>query len=108
MRWKLPTWEREVSGWHFTFLGDMKTRVEKTEAVADKAWIYIDNPEFDTAGWLEERIKAQLGFGMTTRVEYRLRQIKRIPIDSSFPRYIVENQDKYRHLIWQPDGVSTD
>jgi hypothetical protein len=81
-------------GWHFSYLGGAKRIIEKIKAFA--------HTEVPHPGLLDEtRIKmiiesGQDLYGRDFKFEF-------INLDDSFPRYVVNHIDKWKHLIWFRD-----
>jgi beta-1,4-mannosyl-glycoprotein beta-1,4-N-acetylglucosaminyltransferase len=77
-------------GWHFSFLGSPERIAKKIQAFSHTE---RDVPEYTDLGKIQER--------MTNAVDPFSRSIslKYVPLDSSFPFYLLENRDKFKHLI---------
>lgn len=77
-------------GWHFSFLGGADTIIKKLEAFAHAEY---NKEEFKNAKNIEDAIskgKDILGRDFS---------YKFIPLDKSFPKYIMNNIEKYVHFI---------
>lgn len=78
-------------GWHYSFMGG-------TEMVLDKlrAYVHTEYMDGDTLkkDWVEDQIRA--GKDVFKRESMKF---QRIQLEDRAPRYVVENQEKYRHLI---------
>ena len=76
-------------GWHFTYLGNEDHIRQKINSFCDR---HFDVPE------VTENISKNLEDGNDvlnrTHISYR-----KVDLDDSFPQYIIDNQDKYSHLI---------
>ena len=76
-------------GWHFTYLGNEDHIRQKINSFCDR---HFDVPE------VTENISKNLDGGTDvlnrTHISYR-----RVDLDDSFPQYIIDNQEKYSHLI---------
>ena len=76
-------------GWHFTYLGDEHHIRQKINSFCDR---HFDVPE------VTENISKNLDSGKDvlnrSHISYR-----RVDLDDSFPQYIIDNQEKYAHLI---------
>ena len=76
-------------GWHFTYLGNEDHIRQKINSFCDR---HFDVPE------VTENISKNLEDGNDvlnrTHISY-----KRVDLDDSFPQYIIDNQEKYSHLI---------
>jgi len=76
-------------GWHFTYLGDESHIRQKINSFCDR---HFDVPE------VTENISKNLEGGTDvlnrTHITYST-----VDLDDSFPQYIIDNQEKYAHLI---------
>ena len=76
-------------GWHFTYLGDENHIRQKINSFCDR---HFDVPE------VTENISKNLEGGTDvlnrTHITYST-----VDLDDSFPQYIIDNQEKYSHLI---------
>jgi len=76
-------------GWHFTYLGDENHIRQKINSFCDR---HFDVPE------VIENISKNLEGGTDvlnrTHITYST-----VDLDDSFPQYIIDNQEKYSHLI---------
>ncbi len=76
-------------GWHFTYLGNEDHIRQKINSFCDR---HFDVPE------VTENISKNLEDGNDvlnrTHITY-----SRVDLDDSFPQYIIDNQEKYSHLI---------
>ena len=76
-------------GWHFTYLGNEDHIRQKINSFCDR---HFDVPE------VTENISKNLEDGNDvlnrTHISYR-----KVDLDDSFPQYIIDNQEKYSHLI---------
>lgn len=77
-------------GWHFSFLGGVKTIMEKIRA---SSHVENDTDKINN----EENIKRCLDKGIIPWDENQ--KINYVKIDKTFPRAIYENQEKIKHLI---------
>ena len=77
-------------GWHFSFLGGIKAIVTKIKSFSHTEY---NKEEYTNEERIAERIKKGRNLFGGDDV------FKPIPIDDSFPEYIVKNQKKYKHLI---------
>lgn len=78
----------EDGGWHFSFLGNaenFKLKLASYEHTENNTDVNVSNAEEKVEQGLDP-----LNRGMT---------YKAVPIDDSYPEYIVENQDKYAEFI---------
>ena len=77
----------ENGGWHFSFMGGKDKIKEKLEAYSHQ--------EFNN-----EYYKNAIENNMTTNQDPFFRgTMKQVQIDNTYPEYIINNQDKYKHLI---------
>ena len=93
----LPTYIRFCSGpsfpnggWHFSYLGNSHDISYKITSFAHQE---LNNEKYTNTSEIEKKIKS--GQDLFDRHYV----YKPIPIDDTFPEYIVKNQDKYKHLI---------
>ncbi|HTR40320.1 MAG TPA: hypothetical protein VMH87_01725 [Pseudomonadales bacterium] len=78
------------AGWHFTFMGGVDRIREKLAAYAHQE---KNQPQFTSPKIINESIngaKSFLGIDET---------LKFVPVDNSFPRYLLEHSEKFSHLI---------
>jgi len=80
------------SGWHFTCLGGAKALLEKMRAVAPHDGFDPDDPSLTV-----EKIAALVAKGQGPALKMNCYAV---PMDKTFPRYLREHQDEYRHLIF--------
>jgi beta-1,4-mannosyl-glycoprotein beta-1,4-N-acetylglucosaminyltransferase len=78
-------------GWHFSFLGNSEKLARKIRAFSHQEYNF---PEYTDPDKLQKRIDNAID--LFSRKEISL---KYVPMDSSFPFYLLENRDKFRHLI---------
>ena len=76
-------------GWHFTYLGNEDHIRQKINSFCDR---HFDVPE------VTENISKNLSEGndVLNRTHIKYQTVK---LDDSFPQYILDNQEKYSHLI---------
>jgi len=94
LQWKLKLGQNiytvDDGGWHFSFLGGVEKIIKKLEAFA--------HSEYNTAEYKDpKKIEQALDEGKD--LFGRDFKYKFVPIDNSFPAYIVANKDKYSNLI---------
>lgn len=78
-------------GWHFSYLGGVDSIIEKIESAA--------HTEFNNDSFKDkEKIKNCLRTGDDILNRAGV-SFHRIPMDNSFPKYLVDNQEKFKHLI---------
>jgi len=76
-------------GWHFTYLGNEDHIRQKINSFCDR---HFDVPE------VTENISKNLEGGTDVLNRNHI-TYSRVDIDDSFPQYIIDNQEKYSHLI---------
>jgi beta-1,4-mannosyl-glycoprotein beta-1,4-N-acetylglucosaminyltransferase len=80
----------EDGGWHFSYLGGVQAIIKKLEAFAHTEY---NTSEYKNAASIEAAINSGKDiFG-------RDFQYKFVPLDNSYPEYIVVNKSKFEHLI---------
>lgn len=78
------------AGWHFSYLGGAEAVLEKSKSIAHVEYVTADT---NTSSAVEKIINAGLD---VTGCGYRFFPMK---FDSRYPKYLLENQAKYYHLI---------
>ena len=81
------------AGWHFTCLGGAAALLVKMRAVAPHHGFDPDDPAL-TVGRLQ--VLLEKGQGPALKMNCFA-----VPMDASYPAYLLQNQDRYRHLIFQ-------
>lgn len=79
------------AGWHFSYTGGVDTIIKKLESAS--------HSELDTDFYKDkDRLKMALDLGkdFIDRPDHIFEYVK---IDDSFPEYLVNNKDKFKHLI---------
>lgn len=74
-------------GWHFTFCGGIETLKQKIKSVSEA-------DEYENEEVNEEYVKNIISKGKWRKHSFRI-----VPIDEQFPKYLRENQEKYKDLI---------
>lgn len=82
-------------GWHFSYLGGTKAIINKIKAFAHQEF---NNDIFKQENELIQKIYD--GKDLYNRKEHLYKAVK---LNSSYPQYILDNQEKYAHLIFQTD-----
>lgn len=79
------------AGWHFSYLGGAESIIQKIESFSHQEF---NTPEIKSA----ERIRAAIETGkdLFGRDDVRF---ERVPLDDTFPKYLVENRERFRELI---------
>ena len=78
-------------GWHFSYLGGVDKIIEKIEAFSHTEF---NNAEFKSRDRIEKCIKDGVDFIGRKGLEFYIE-----PLNESYPKHILNNQDKYKHLI---------
>jgi beta-1,4-mannosyl-glycoprotein beta-1,4-N-acetylglucosaminyltransferase len=94
LQWKIKLMQNiytvENGGWHFSFLGGVEKIIKKLEAFA--------HSEYNTAEYKDpKKIEQALDEGRD--IFGRDFTYKFVPLDDTFPTYIVKNREKYKNLI---------
>jgi beta-1,4-mannosyl-glycoprotein beta-1,4-N-acetylglucosaminyltransferase len=94
IKWLNSFWmKKEIvydSGWHFGFLGGDKMIIEKIEAFSH---IEYNKDEYKNSVQISSFINSGKDiFGRDLNLQF-------VPIDKTYPTYILENMHKYLHLI---------
>ena len=76
-------------GWHFTYLGDESHIRQKINSFCDR---HFDVPE------VTENISNNLKSGKDVLNRHHI-TYQKVDLDDTFPQYIIDNQEKYAHLI---------
>lgn len=80
----------DEGGWHFSYLGGIDRILQKISAFAHSEY---DKDEFLQAGNLLRAIEnGEDLFGRNNKFRF-------VPLDASFPRYLLENQERFATLI---------
>jgi beta-1,4-mannosyl-glycoprotein beta-1,4-N-acetylglucosaminyltransferase len=78
-------------GWHFSYLGSPEKIARKIQAFSHQEY---NLPEFTDPEKIQERVND--GADIFSRENNPIRYV---PLDSSFPWYLLENRDKFKHLV---------
>ena len=94
IKWKFElgsnTYAVKNGGWHFSFLGGVEMIIKKLEAFAHSEY---NKGEYKDPKKIEEALNEGKDiFGRNFRYKF-------VPLDNSFPEYILKNKDKYSHLV---------
>src|SRR5690606_31694500 len=77
--------------WHFSYLGGVERIIKKLEAFAHNEY---NKPEYKNPEKIKEMIyKGEDIFGRDFKYTF-------IKLDDSFPKYIIENKEKFKDLIY--------
>jgi len=79
-------------GWHFSFLGNIESIIYKIQSISMQKW--------NNEKYLNDRLEYKIRMGLDL---FDRKNIRLIPIKISnkkHPKYIVNNQEKYSHLIF--------
>jgi beta-1,4-mannosyl-glycoprotein beta-1,4-N-acetylglucosaminyltransferase len=93
-----PAYLVHDAGWHFTGMGGAERLGEKIRSFSHTE---VDTPEINNPAHLAACIEA--GVDVSGRTDIRF---KREALNVTYPRYLLDHQDKFSHLIWrsQNDG----
>lgn len=96
----LPTYFRfcqgqriKNGGWHFSYCGGVEAIIKKRQSIVSQQFNTDENMKPDV---ILQNI--QKGKDILERPD---KTFLAIPLDRSFPKYILNNQEKYKHLILQ-------
>lgn len=78
-------------GWHFSYLGGVDKIIEKIEAYSHSEF---NDAKFKDKKHLEECLKTGKDFLCREGLKFTIQ-----PLDDSYPKYLLENQKKFKHLI---------
>lgn len=81
------------AGWHFSYMGGAEAIVRKIDAIA----IEYANADNTNTNWLKTAIE---NGGDITGCGGRFFVV---PLDDTFPKYILDNREKYAAYIYEPD-----
>ena len=81
------------AGWHFSYCGGIDAIIKKRQSIVEQQFNTKENMRAD---YIKNIILS--GKDLYNRQQYKYIAI---PLDKSFPKYIVENQDKYKDLIFK-------
>jgi Glycosyltransferase family 17. len=79
-------------GWHFSFLGNPKKIANKIRAFSHQEY---NLPEYTNYSKIQERMDSAVD--VFSRQEHA--PIQYVKVDSSYPAYITENLNRFKHLI---------
>lgn len=82
------------AGWHFSYLGGIDAIIKKIQSFSHQEY---NKPEFLDAQSVQRKI--ELGQDIFNRMGHSYVITN---IDKTFPKYILENKEKYKHLIFHP------
>ena len=78
------------AGWHFSWMGGVQRIQEKLAAYAHQE---RNQPQTASASHIEQSLNAHRGFFDPER------RLEFVPLDSSFPRFLLEHPEKFKHWI---------
>lgn len=81
----------EHAGWHFSYLGDDKTAINKIQNFAHTEQ---NTPEIVNRFSIERMIREKCGPN-----PHDIEKFEYIVMDDYFPKYVIDNIDKYRHYV---------
>lgn len=88
----------ENGGWHFTGLGGAERLGEKIRSFSHTE---VDTPAINNPDHLAACIAAGVDVSGRTDILFR-----REALNDSYPRYLLDNRDRFSHLIWSDDGAT--
>lgn len=91
----------EEGGWHFSFLGDWKQIIYKLNA-----WEHAKELKYSPE-YLRDPDKIKEIINNGEDLFGRDFKYKFIDLDDSYPKYLINNKDKFRHLIQLPLRITT-
>lgn len=81
-------------GWHFSYFGNIDHIIKK---IGDFAHVEYSTPEFKDRARVEKAVREGLDlFGRDEKFKY-------VKLDNTYPKYVLDNLDKYSHLIYMKD-----
>lgn len=78
-------------GWHFSYLGGIEKIQHKIDSFAHQE---LNIPEYTNKEWLEQAISSQKDL-FKRPIDWKI-----ATLDSNWPKYIMENRDRFAHLIF--------
>jgi beta-1,4-mannosyl-glycoprotein beta-1,4-N-acetylglucosaminyltransferase len=81
------------AGWHFSYLGGKEAIRSKLESLAHSPW--INKPEYRT----DEHLDKIMNEGLDIILRTSEGPMEFVPIDNTYPQYILDNKDKFKHHI---------
>ena len=88
-RWKIFP-QIHNAGWHFSYLGGVEKIQLKIDSFAHQE---LNLPKYNSREWLEKAIHSQKDL-FKREIEWKI-----VPLDSTWPAYLLANQDKFAHFI---------
>ena len=89
-----PNHRLKKAGWHFSYLGGAKEIVRKIGSIA----VEYSNANNTSEQWVADVIEKGLDINNCGRRFFI------VPFDERFPQYLLDNREKYKHLIIEPDA----
>lgn len=78
------------AGWNFTWMGGVDRIIKKIQSFAHQE---ANRPEYTDPARIEELIgRGSYLFGDTDKLQF-------VPVDETFPRYLLDHREKYSHWI---------
>lgn len=84
-------------GWHFSFLGGVDAVVSKLMAYTDNEWV---TPEYTDRAYVEKCMREGVACTQPGKIE-------RVPIDDSYPQYLIDNIDKFKKFMYGIENVKS-
>lgn len=85
------------AGWHFSYLGDENFIVNKLESFSHQEY---NTSEFKDKQGIRRKIESGMSLWGESKFEF-------LPLDNTFPEYVLNNQEKFKHLIHEVNSRGT-
>lgn len=89
----------EDAGWHFSWMGNMEVIELKAASVSGPT--DVKDPNKDGQAWLNKIERFRKGEGLFGVIPWNGFTVKKVPIDHTFPEYIVDNTSKFQDWIFK-------
>lgn len=90
----------EEGGWHFSWMGDLDAITLKAASVSGHT--AVNDPKMSTERWKEEQeILKRGGEGLVGVNSSGTAEFSIVPLDQSYPRYILDNLEKFEDWIYK-------
>ncbi len=97
IRFAPPARILKPAGWHFSYLGGVSEIRRKIKSISHSEF---DTPETTSDAYIQERIRN--GDDIFCRGD----RFFPVPLDSTFPQYLLDNVDRYAHLLFLVDDAT--
>ncbi|MCL2380185.1 MAG: hypothetical protein FWC64_01165 [Treponema sp.] len=94
IRSKMDIMTIKNGGWHFSFLGGVENIKLKIRSFSHQEW--------NNEKYLDDRLEYKIRMGLDLFDRSNIRLIPILISNKKHPEYIVNNQEKYSHLIYHP------